>query len=71
MELNIPVFYGQPEQANDFLNSNREELEQQKQTLYQDLDAFNEIKRLKQWLNSLKISKAKETRLCIDDLFYF
>ena len=71
MELNIPVFYGQPEQANDFLNSNREELEQQKQTLYQDLDAFNEIKSLKQWLNALKISKTKDTRLCIDDLFYF
>lgn len=71
MELNIPIFYDKPEQARYFLNRNRVELENQKELLRQDLEAFNEIKSLKQWLNTLKINKTKETQFDIEDVFYF
>ena len=47
------------------------ELENQKELLRQDLEAFNEIKSLKQWLNTLKINKTKETQFDIEDVFYF
>lgn len=71
MELNIPIFYDKPEQARYFLDRNRVELENQKELLRQDLEAFNEIKSLKQWLNTLKINKTKETQFDIEDVFYF
>ena len=71
MELNIPNFYDKPEQAKYFLTRNRVDLENQRELLRQDLEAFNEIKSFKQWLNALKINKTKETRLDLEDLFYF
>jgi hypothetical protein len=71
MELNIPFFYDKPEQAKYFLRRNRVDLENQRELLRQDLEAFNEIKSFKKWLNALKINKTKETRLDLEDLFYF
>jgi len=70
MELNIPIVYAKPEQAKYYLNRNRVELENQKELLRQDLEAFNEIKSFKQWLNAQKINNTRETRLRIEDLFY-